>query len=211
MIQWNCHCPWGSVFCGFLGDPLPMNWHPNKLAIKILIVLLLTSLLSLVTRDLFSSNSSLMSDKISCLSSLQQNNNHQQESKKCLSLYTTVFFSWSNKKPCKFPSVSNCHYIYCILYRFLSWRLTGLAEACGSWLCSLPVPPPGGASLGLRGAWQGLGFPVYYTVAGSGRNPSPGPALRTPAPNKINIRVMSSGLSQQHACRGQIRNNVIRG
>ena len=77
--------------------------HPNKHAIKISIVLLLTSLLSLVTRDLFSSNSSLMSDKISCLSSLQQNNNHQQESKKCLCLFTTVFFLDQTKNHANFP------------------------------------------------------------------------------------------------------------
>ena len=159
---------------------------------------------------MFSSNSSLMSDKISCLSSLQQNNNHQQESKIFMSVYDW-FFSRSNKKPGKFLSVSNCHYIYIVSCTGFCRRLTGLAEACGSSLCSLPVPPPGGASLGLRGAWRGLGYPGYYTVAGSGRNPSPGPALRTPAPNKINIKVMSSGLGQQHTCRGQIKNNVIRG
>ena len=174
------------------------------------IVLALTSLLSLVTRDLFSSNSSLMSDKISCLSSLQQNNNHQQESKKCLCLFTTDFFLDQTKNQANFP-VFQIVTIYIVSCTGFCRRLTGLAEACGSSLCSLPVPPPGGASLGLRGAWRGLGFPVYYTVAGSGRNPSPGPALRTPAPNKINIKVMSSGLSQQHTCRGQIKHNVIRG
>lgn len=167
-----------------------MNLHPNKLAIKILIVFALTSLLSLVTRDLFSSNSSLMSDKISCLSSLQQNNNHQQESKIFMSVYDW-FFS-QTKNLANFP-VFQIVTIYIVSCTGFCWRLTGLVEACGSSLCSLPVPPPGGASLGLRGAWRGLGFPVYYTVAGSGRNPSPGPALRTPAPNKINIEECDQG------------------
>lgn len=66
-------------------------------------------------------------------------------------------------------------------------RLTGLAAVCGSLLYSQLTPPPGGASQGLSVGWLGQGSPGYCTVAGSGRNPSPGQAQEIPASEQISV------------------------